>query len=72
LEIRIKIFYILNHCFIIINKFQEHKNYAIVEIEDQLSNELCLLFNKELLKKINEYNKNINKYKNIINIKISI
>lgn len=52
---------------IIIDYLQEHKNYAIVEIEEQLSNELNLLFNKELLEKINEYDEYINKYKNYQN-----
>ena len=52
---------------IITDYLQEHKNYAVVEIEEQLSNELNLLFNKELLKKINEYDEYINKYKNYKN-----
>ena len=52
---------------IITDYLQEHKNYAIVEVEEQLSNELNLLFNKELLMKINEYDEYINKYKNYQN-----
>ena len=52
---------------IIVDYFQEHKNIAIVEIEEELSKELDLLFNKDLLIKINEYDEFINKYNNYKN-----
>ena len=52
---------------IIADYFQEHKDLAIVEIEEELSKELDLLFNKDLLIKINEYDEFINKYKNYNN-----
>ena len=52
---------------IIADYFEEHKNYAIVEIEEELSKELDLLFNKDLLIKINEYDEYIKKYKNYNN-----
>ena len=56
---------------IIADYLHEHKNYAIVEIEEEFSKELDLLFNKELLIKINEYDefvKKHNKYNNNTNI----
>ena len=49
---------------IIADYLQTHKNYAVVEIEEELSKELDLLFNKDLLIKINEYDELVNKFKN--------
>ena len=58
------ILYIETLPLIIADYLQEHKNIAIVEIEEELSKELDLIFNKELLIKINEYDELMNKYKN--------
>ena len=52
---------------ILADYFQENKKYAIVEIEEEFSKELDLLFNKDLLIKINEYDEFIQKYKNYNN-----
>ena len=49
---------------IIADYIQIHKNIAIVEVEEELSKELDLLFNKELLIKMNECDELIKKYKN--------
>ena len=52
---------------IIADYLQEHKNFAVVEIEEEFSKELDLLFNKDLLIKINEYDEFVKKYKNYNN-----
>ena len=46
---------------ILADYFQENKNYAIIELEDELSQELDMLFNKKLLIKINEYDELLSK-----------
>ena len=52
---------------IIADYLQEHKNFAVVEIEEEFSKELDLLFNKDLLIKINKYDEFVKKYKNYNN-----
>ena len=61
------ILYVETLPLILADYFEEHKIYAVVEIEEEFSKELDLLFNKDLLIKINEYDEFIQKYKNYNN-----